>query len=257
MRRCTIGNNLDNPRKSGVGNQWTAKLVVMKRIGLLGGMSWESSVLYEELINTEVRTRLGGTNSADLIVRSYNFADIEALQQQSDWKAAGALLAEDAKMLADAGAEVIALCTNTMHIVADTVADATDATFVHLIDETATAIRADDHHTVGLLGTRFTMEMDFYRERLESNGLTVLTPNEEDRTTVHDVIYNELVQGELNRESRENYLDIIDRLGSSGAQGIIAGCTEIELLVSADDIFLPYYPTTEIHASAIVDAALA
>ena len=229
----------------------------MKTIGLLGGMSWESSVHYEELINTGVRARLGGTNSADLIVRSYNFADIEALQEQSDWKAAGALLAEGAKMLVDAGAQVIALCTNTMHIVADVVADATDATFVHLGDVTASAIRADGHHTVGLLGTRFTMEMDFYRERLESHGLTILTPNEDDRTVVHDVIYNELVQGELNRESRENYLDIIDRLGSSGAQGVIAGCTEIELLVGADDIFLPYYPTTQVHATAIVEAALA
>ncbi len=233
-----------------------AKLVFMKRIGLLGGMSWESSVHYEELVNTEVRSRLGGTNSADLVLRSYNFADIQAIQEQSDWKQAGKLLADGAKMLVDAGAEVIALCTNTMHIVADTVAEATDATFVNLLDVTAKAIRADDHHTVGLLGTRFTMEMDFYRERLEGQGLTILTPNDEDRTIVHDVIYNELVRGELNRESRENYLDIIDRLGSSGAQGIIAGSTEIELLVGADDIFLPYYPTTEIHATAIVDAAL-
>jgi len=229
----------------------------MRTIGLLGGMSWESSVLYEELINTGVRARLGGANSADLIVRSYNFADVEALQEQGDWEAAGALLAKGATMLADAGAEVIALCTNTMHIVADTVADATDATFVHLADVTAEAIRRDGHHTVGLLGTRFTMEMPFYRERLESHGLTVLTPNDDERTVVHDVIYNELVKGELNRESRENYLDIIDRLGSGGAQGIIAGCTEIELLVSADDIFLPYYPTTEVHAEAIVEAALA
>jgi len=229
----------------------------MKTIGLLGGMSWESSVHYEELINTEVRSRLGGSASADLIVRSYNFADIQELQEQGDWQAAGELLAESAKVLVGAGAEVIAMCTNTMHIVADAVAEAVDVEFVNLIDVTANAIRADDHHTVGLLGTRFTMEMDFYREGLESHGLTILTPSESDRTIVHDVIYNELVRGELNRESREEYLDIIDRLGSSGAQGIIAGCTEIELLVSADDIFLPYYPTTEIHAFAIVDAALA
>ena len=229
----------------------------MKTVGLLGGMSWESSVHYEELINTEVRTRLGGAESADMIVRSYNFADVQQLQEQGDWEAAGELLSSGAQTLVAAGAEVIALCTNTMHIVADVVADSVDATFVHLGDITAEAIRADDYHTVGLLGTRFTMEMDFYRERLESHGLTVLTPNEADRTIVHDVIYNELVKGELNRESRENYLDIIDRLGSSGAQGIIAGCTEIELLVTADDIFLPYYPTTELHAFAIVDAALA
>lgn len=229
----------------------------MLTIGLLGGMSWESSVHYEELINTEVRARLGGASSADLIVRSYNFADIQEMQELSNWDEAGELLAKGAQTLATAGAEVIALCTNTMHIVADTVAAATDATFVHLCDVTAKAILADGHHTVGLLGTRFTMEMPFYREQLESHGLTVLTPNEEERTIVHDVIYNELVQGELNRESRENYLDIIDRLSSSGAQGVIAGCTEIELLVTADDVFLPYYATTELHASAIVDAALA
>lgn len=229
----------------------------MKTIGLLGGMSWESSVHYEELINTEVRSRLGGASSADLIVRSYNFADVQALQELGDWEAAGRLLSTGAQTLKAAGAEVIALCTNTMHIVAETVTSATDATFVHLCDVTAKAIVADGHHTVGLLGTRFTMEMPFYREQLESHGLTVLTPNADERKIVHDVIYNELVQGELNRESREHYLDIIDRLGSSGAQGVIAGCTEIELLVTADDVFLPYYATTELHAAAIVDAALA
>ena len=230
----------------------------MKTIGLLGGMSWESSIHYEELINTEVRSRLGGSHSADLFLRSYDFAEIERFQEQGDWTAAGKILAEDAKKLVDVGAEVIAMCTNTMHIVADVVEEAIgDATFVHLGDETAKAVRSEDLHTVGLLGTRFTMEQDFYRERLEQHGLTVLTPTESDRTVVHDIIYNELVLGELNRESREDFLDVIDRLGTSGAQGVIAGCTEIELLVTADDVFLPYFPTTEIHAFAIVDAALA
>ena len=204
----------------------------MKTIGLLGGMSWESSVHYEELINTEVRARLGGSNSADLLVRSYNFADIEALQELGDWDAAGARLAADAQKLIEGGAEVIALCTNTMHIVADAIIEAIDVPFVHLGDATATAVKAAGVTDVGLLGTRFTMEQGFYRERLESHGLTVRVPEEAERTIVHDVIYNELVQGELNRSSRENFLDIIDRLSSSGAEGVIAGCTEIELLLS-------------------------
>jgi len=228
----------------------------MKTIGLLGGMSWESSVHYEELINTEVRSRLGGNHSAELLVRSYDFAEIQVLQEQGDWEASAELLAAGASTLVDAGAEVIAMASDTMHVVAEAVAGATNAEFVHIADVTAAAVRAAGHHTLGFLGTRFTMEMDFYRDRLESHGLTVLTPQESDRTVVHNVIYDELVKGELNRESREHFLDIIDRLGAGGAQGIIVGCAEIELLIDADDIFLPYFATTEIHAGAIVDAAL-
>lgn len=229
----------------------------MKTIGMLGGMSWESSVHYEELINTAVRERLGGLHSADLIVRSYDFATIEALQAADEWEKAGSLLAEDAKRLVAAGAEVIVLCTNTMHRVADAIVAAIDVPFVHLADATAAAVLAAGIDTVGLLGTRFTMEQDFYIERLESHGLTVMVPDEAERIVVHDIIYNELVQGELNRSSREAYLDIIDRLGSAGAQGVIAGCTEIELLVTEDDVFIPYFATTQIHALAAVDAALA
>ncbi len=228
----------------------------MKTIGLLGGMSWESSVLYEELINTEVRSRLGGTHSADLLVKSYDFAAIEALQEAGDWDGAGELLSADAVRLVTAGAELIVLCTNTMHRVADTIEEAIDVPFLHLGDATAKAVVAQGLTTVGLLGTRFTMEAAFYRERLESHGLTVLTPSPEEQTIVHDIIYNELVRGELNRSSREEYLDIIDRLSAAGAEGVIAGCTEIELLVSEDDVFVPYFPTTEIHAQAAVDAAL-
>ena len=229
----------------------------MKRIGLLGGMSWESSVLYEELINTEVRSRLGGSNSADMLIRSYNFANIEELQATDDWESAATLLADDARRLVDGGAEVLALCSDAMHIVADQVEAATDVPFVHLADATAKAVQSQDIEVVGLLGTRFTMERDFYRKRLEDHGLTVLVPEESDRTIVHDVIYNELVRGELNRASREDFLDIIDRLGSAGAKGVIAGCTEIELLVGPDDVLFPYFATTEIHAAAIVDVALA
>lgn len=227
----------------------------MKTIGLLGGMSWESSVLYEELINTEVRARLGGTHSADLLVKSYDFAEIEALQEAGDWDAAGTLLATDAARLVTAGAELIVLCTNTMHRVAESIEAAIDVPFIHLGDATAKAVRAQNLTTVGLLGTRFTMEEAFYRERLESHGLTVLTPSKDEQTIVHDIIYNELVRGELNRSSREEYLDIIDRLSSAGAEGVIAGCTEIEMLVTEDDVFIPFFPTTQIHAEAAVAAA--
>lgn len=229
----------------------------MKTIGLLGGMSWESSVLYEELINTEVRARLGGVASADLIIRSYNFAEIEALQSNGEWEAAGDLLATDAARLETAGAELILLCTNTMHKVAATIEHAITVPFIHLADTTADAILAAGLSTVGLLGTRFTMEDGFYSERLEARGLTVVVPDEAARTIIHDVIYNELVQGELRRSSREAYLDVIDRMGSAGAEGVIAGCTEIELLVTEDDVFIPYFPTTKLHALAAVDAALA
>lgn len=227
----------------------------MKTIGLLGGMSWESSVLYEELINTEVRERLGGVHSADLIIRSYDFARIEALQGNGDWDQAGGILAADAARLVQAGAELIVLCTNTMHCVSDAIEQAIDVPFVHLADATAKAVLSAGLTSVGLLGTRFTMQETFYRERLESHGLKVLVPSEEEQTIIHDVIYDELVQGVLNRESREQYLDIIDRLGARGAEGVIAGCTEIELLVAEDDVFLPYFATTQIHAEAVVAAA--
>lgn len=228
----------------------------MLRIGLLGGMSWESSLLYEELINTEVRERLGGTNSADLLVRSYNFADIEALQKEGDWDGAGQLLAEDAKMLEDAGAEVIAICTNTMHRVAETIEAAVSTKFVHICDAIAAEVKAADLTTVGLIGTRFTMEQPFYRERLESEGIKTVVPPEDERKLIHRAIYDELVQGTLSRATQEDFLDVIDRLGLAGAEGVIAGCTEIELLVSSDDVFVPYFPSTEIHARAIADAAL-
>jgi aspartate racemase len=229
----------------------------MKMIGLLGGMSWESSVLYEELINTGVRARLGGVHSADLLVRSYDFGQIEAMQAAGDWDGAGDLLATDASRLEAAGAELIVLCTNTMHKVADQIEAAIAVPFLHLADTTAKAILDEGLDTVGLLGTKFTMEQDFYRSRLESHGITVLVPSEPERQRVHDIIYDELVQGQLNRDSREEYLDIIDRLGSAGAQGVIAGCTEIELLVTEDDVFIPYFPTTTLHAEAAVEAALA
>jgi aspartate racemase len=228
----------------------------MKTIGLLGGMSWESSIEYERIINTEVRQRRGGGHSADLLIRSYDFAVIEKLQEEEDWDAAGRLLATDARRLQDAGADLIVLCTNTMHLVADAIESAIDVPFLDLADTTAEAVLAAGLYTVALLGTRFTMEKDFYRGRLERHGLAVIVPDEPDRTIVHDVIYDELVQGRIIEQSRQRYLEIIARLIDRGAQGVIAGCTEIELLVTPDDVSVPYFPTTRLHAMAAVDLSL-
>lgn len=228
----------------------------MKTIGLLGGMSWESSVEYERMINQGVRERLGGTHSADLIVRSYDFAVIERLQAVGDWDGAGVLLAADARRLQDAGADVIVLCTNTMHVVAPAIEAAIDIPFLHLADATAAAVLDEGVATVGLLGTRYTMEQSFYRDRLARHGIDVIVPDEPDRTTVHDVIYDELVRGVVSDGSRARYLAVIDRLVARGAMGVVAGCTEIELLVSADDVAVAYFPTTRLHARAAVDFAL-
>jgi aspartate racemase len=228
----------------------------MKTIGLLGGMSWESSIEYERLINEGVRARLGGAHSADLIIRSYDFARIDALQVAGDWQAAGDLLATDARMLQEAGAEIIVLCTNTMHLVADRIEAAIDVEFLHLADATAHAVRAAGVRRVALLGTRYTMEHEFYRVRLERHGLEVLVPDQPDRTTIHDVIYDELVRGIVNADSKRRYVGIIAALVAAGAGGVIAGCTEIELLVGPDDVTVPYFRTARLHAEAAVAAAL-
>ena len=228
-----------------------------KRIGLLGGMSWESSVLYEQLLNRAMRRRLGGTASADLVIRSYNFADIEALQEAGDWHAAGRLLADDARWLERAGAELVLLCTNTMHVVAPAIEAALSVPFLHLADATATAVAAAGVPTVALLGTRYTMEQPFYVERLEARGLSVLVPDEPDRTTIHDIIYDELVRGVVVEASKARYLAAVDRLVSRGAGGVVAGCTEIELLLGPDDMTVPFFPTTRLHVEAAVDLALA
>jgi aspartate racemase len=229
----------------------------VKIIGLLGGMSWESSIEYERLINTEVRRRLGGTHSADLIVRSYDFAAIEALQEAGDWETAGRLLAADAAGLETAGAGLVVLCTNTMHRVAQAIEAAIGVPFLHIADATAAAVLAAGVERVGLLGTRYTMEHDFYRSRLERHGLSVVVPDEADRAMVHGVIFDELVRGVIDPGSRRRYLEVIGRLVDAGAGGVIAGCTEIELLVGGDDVPVPFFPTTRLHALAAVDAALA
>jgi aspartate racemase len=228
----------------------------VRTIGLLGGMSWESSVEYERLINAEVRTRLGGTHSADLLIRSYDFAEIEALQSSGDWAAAGDLLAADASRLEVAGADLIVLCTNTMHRLADRIETAITVPFLHIGDVTADAVAAQGLGRVGLLGTRFTMAPGFYRQALAARGVEVVVPDETDQDTVHAVIYDELVRGVIREESRQAYLDVTRRLRGAGAAGIIAGCTEIELLIGPDDVEMPFFPTTRLHALAAVDAAL-
>jgi len=228
----------------------------MKTIGILGGMSWESSVEYERIINTEVRERLGGVHSADLLIRSYDFDAIEELQEAGEWEAAGRLLGNDAARLERAGAEFIVLATNTMHKVAPQIEAAISIPFLHIADATADAVKAAGIETIALLGTRYTMEQDFYRGRLAEQGLEVLVPDEPDRTFVHDVIFEELVQGRAEPSSKQRYVRIIDRLQERGAEGVIAGCTEIELLVTPDDVEQPYFPTARIHAIAAVDFAL-
>jgi aspartate racemase len=225
----------------------------MKTIGVLGGMSWESSLEWYRLANEQVRQRLGGHHSARILLDSLDFAEIEALQAAGDWAAAGTLLAEHARRLERGGAELIVLCTNTMHLVADRIEQAIGVPFLHIVDATADAVTGAGVRRVGLLGTAFTMEEPFYRERLEARGIEVLTPDAEDRAIVHAVIYDELVHGVIRSESRERYIRIIDRLAARGAEGVILGCTEIELLISAADSPVQVFPTTAIH----VDAALA
>jgi len=229
----------------------------MKTIGLLGGMSWESSIEYERIINTEIRRRLGGVHSADLLIRSYDFDIIEALQQADEWERAGSLLAADAVRLEEAGADLIVLATNTMHKVAPHIEAAITIPFLHIADATADAVHRSEIGSVALLGTRYTMEQDFYRGRLADRGLEVVVPDAADRVYIHDVIFEELVQGRVEAGSKQRFLEIIDRQYGQGAEGVVAGCTEIELLVAPDDLNRPYFPTTRIHAIAAVDAALA
>ncbi|MFB8201157.1 aspartate/glutamate racemase family protein [Kitasatospora purpeofusca] len=228
----------------------------MKTIGLLGGMSWESTATYYRLLNELTRDRLGGLHSAKCVLYSVDFAEVERLQVAGEWEAAGRLLAEAARAVEAAGAELLLICTNTMHKVADQVADAVSVPLLHLADATAAAVLAAGVTRVGLLGTAFTMEQDFYRDRLASHGLDVLVPDPAGRALVHRVIYEELCLGVVREESRAEYRRVIAELVAEGAQGVILGCTEIELLVGPGDSAVPVFPTTRIHAEAAVTAAL-
>ena len=229
----------------------------MKTIGLIGGMSWESTVPYYRIINETVKQKLGGLHSAKLVLVSVNFHEIERMQHAGDWAAAGEAMADAARRLQAAGADFIVLCTNTMHKVADAIGRAVDIPLLHIADPTAAAIKADGHSTVGLLGTRFTMEQAFYRDRLVSeHGLNVIVPDDADRAIVHRVIYEELCLGEICDESRDEYRRIMANLVDRGAQAIILGCTEISLLVSASDATVPLFDTTRLHAEGAAKACL-
>ena len=231
--------------------------LTMKRIGLLGGMSWESSAEYYRLVNEATRDRLGGLHSADCVLRSVDFVEVERLQRAGDWNEAGALLAAEAAALEAGGAELLVLCTNTMHKVAEAIIDAIGIPFVHIADTTAEAVRARGLKTVGLLATAYTMEQDFYVGRLrEVHGLDVLVPDAADRRIVHDVIYQELCVGVISDDSRTQYRRIIADLADRGAEGILLGCTEIDLLVGPEDAPVPVFDTTRLHAYRAVDLAL-
>ena len=228
----------------------------MRTIGLLGGMSWVSSAEYYRLVNELVRRELGGFHSARCVLYSVDFADVERLQAEGRWTEAGDLLGAAAGRLEAAGADLILLCTNTMHEIADRVQAAVRIPLLHLADATARAVSAAGVRRVGLLGTAYTMERDYYRGRLESHGLDVLVPNAADRSAVHRVIYDELVKGEMSEASRRLYREVIARFADAGAQGVILGCTEIELLVTQADSPLPVFPTTRLHVEAAVADAL-
>ncbi|MDO5672038.1 MAG: aspartate/glutamate racemase family protein [Actinomycetaceae bacterium] len=227
----------------------------MKTIGLLGGMSFESTVEYYRIINEEVRRRLGGVHSARIVMSSVDFADIEALQAAGSWDEAGALLAAHARRLETAGADCMVLCTNTMHKVIGTIEADIDIPVIHIGDATAAAVKTKGIKRIGLLGTAFTMSQSFYRDRIASHGIDVIVPEAQDQETVHQIIYEELVQGNVRDESRQRYQDVIGRLQAEGAQAVILGCTEIELLISQADSPIPVFPTTQIHAISAVDWA--
>ncbi len=230
----------------------------MRRIGLLGGMSWESTTLYYRMLNEGVRQRLGGLHSAEIILHSVDFHDIEACQKAGDWDAAAAILTEAASGLKRAGADFLVLATNTMHKVAERIEAGSGLSLLHIADPTGQALRDAGVKTVGLMGTRFTMEQDFYRSRLEQRfGLNVLTPAPADRDDIHRIIYGELCMGIAAPASADRFTDIIQSLETAGAEAVILGCTEITLLVGPANSPLPVFDTTALHAAAALDRALA
>lgn len=229
----------------------------MRMIGLIGGMSWESSAEYYRILNQGIRDRLGPTASARCLLWSFDFSEIERLQHAGDWDSLAALLVHAARQLEAAGADILLLCTNTMHRVAPAIQTAVGVPLLHIADPTADRIKAAGLREIGLLGTAFTMEHDFYKGRLSGeHGLRILTPNAEDRATVHRIIYEELVAGKVMPASRDVFRAIIARLVADGAQAVILGCTEIMLLVRPEDSAVPLFDTTAIHAQAAVELAL-
>ena len=243
--------------RSEVTKQDADKQVGMKTIGLIGGMSWESSIIYYQLINVDVKARLGGLHSAKSVMYSVDFADIVPLQRANNWPELDKKMVEAARHVEGGGADFIVICTNTMHKCVDAIEKNVKIPVLHIADVTAEKVKAANLNKVGLLGTRFTMEDDFYKNRLvDKYGLEVIVPTEEERKDVHRIIFDELCVGKIKPESRERYREIIDHLVLQGAQGIILGCTEIGLLIGEKDSSVPLFDTAKIHAAAAVEYAL-
>jgi aspartate racemase len=228
----------------------------MRTVGLIGGMSWESTALYYKLLNQGVRERLGGFHSARILLASVDFQEIETMQQQGQWKEAGILLADLGLRLERAGADFILLCTNTMHKVAPRIEEALSVPFLHLADATARVVKEKGYERVGLLGTSFTMEEDFYRGRLESQGLSILVPEKKGRDEVNRIIFDELCCGQVLDKSAKTYLELIEHLADQGAQAVILGCTEIGMLVKSKHSPLPLVDTTRVHVEAAIELML-
>lgn len=229
----------------------------MKTIGLIGGMSWDSTAVYYRLINQRIRSHLGGLHSARIVLSSYDFSDIADLQRDGDWESLAQMLAATGRALRDAGADVIAICTNTMHKVADRVQEAADAPLLHIGDALGCALRSDGLKTAALLGTRYTMEAEFMTKRIEDRyGVAMLVPGLKAREETHRIIFDELCQGQVLANSRARLVETIETLKAAGAQAVVLGCTELMLLLSAEDSPLPVYDTTTLHASALAEYAM-
>lgn len=228
----------------------------MKTIGLIGGMSWESTATYYKIINSIIKDKLGGLNSAKIVLYSVNFKEIEDCQSIGDWDKSGAILTDSAKKLEVAGADFILICTNTMHKVAPQVASAISVPLLHIADVTADALKSKNISKVALLGTKYTMEQDFYKSRLLSKGIDVLIPSEKDRLIINNIIFKELCVGKISEESKKKFIEIIHGLADLGASGAVLGCTEIGMLINQNDTKIPIFDTAEIHAQAAANLAL-
>ena len=227
-----------------------------RRLGLLGGITWHSSIDYERALNEGVNDALGGSSSADLIVRSYDFQQIQEAQEQGDWAGLASTFAKDARSLQSAGAEAILICANTMHLVAPQVIDAISVPLIHILDVTADALTTAGVTRAALLGTGYTMRMPFYRDYMAARGIEVIAPDEPDLTAIHELIYEELARGIVRDEGRDLVLGVTERLLDRGAQGVIAGCTEIPLVLTANDLDVPYFDTVKLHVAAALEFAL-
>jgi len=229
----------------------------MKTIGLVGGMSWQSSALYYQLINQETKRRLGGHHNARSLMHTVDFAEIEACQRAGDWRRTAAILTDAARSVERGGADCVVLCTTTMHIVADEISAAVSIPLIHIVDVTAAAIRAAGQRRVGLLATEFTMSGEFYRARMRARGVEIIVPSQPDRELVHRIIYDELCHGVIRPESRAAYCETVAHLAMQGAEAVVLGCTEVELLLRPEDVAVPLHASSALHAAAAVQFALA